>query len=260
MRKLGLHHSQKKKFAETCARIIEAKEKMATAMADDPIKVDANYVFQLYATFCGDVERTAAACGLQPIDVLQMARDDDWQLKLASIIKLKKSGRPGDVERAISRAMNFVQAHRMRLFLDRVVSKLTGFSEEELLKYMMTTTVKTAKDGTVSETTALNARPFADLTASLEKVHHMLYMALADSTAERDRKRESGNEEASSAEIHAAIADAMANVGRQSPVGAAILNAQTAMAEERINEGVMAGVFAPNGQPINLPPRPAPAS
>lgn len=236
--------------------IRETEELHREAVTEEPINLDTNYVFQLYATFCGDVERTAAACGLQPVDVLRLADEEGWAEKLASIIKLKKSGRPGDVERAISRAMNFVQAHRMRLFLDRIVTKLTSLSEEEILKYMMTTTTKTSKDGTVSESMALNTRPFADLTASLEKVHHMLYMALADSPNERDKRRDAGADEASAADIHTAIADAMSKVGK-SPVRSKLTEAQLAMVEEQKNAAIAAGQIPPLYNPKGgvIPPK-----
>lgn len=254
---MPLHPSQNAAWKRTLNIIREAEQMRKDIITEEPIKLDTQYVFQLYATFCGDVERTAAASGLQPIDIVRLADEEGWAEKLASIIKLKKSGRPGDIERAISRAMNFVQAHRMRLFLDRIVSKLTSLSEEEILKYMMTTTTKTSKDGTVSESMALNTRPFADLTASLEKVHHMLYMALADSPNERDKRRDAGGDEASQADIHTAIAEAMSKVGK-GPVRATLTEAQLAMAEEQRNAAIAAGeipvMSKPKGDYLPNPP------
>jgi hypothetical protein len=259
MAKNKLAPNQVAKWKSTLAIIKEAEANRREMASEDPIPFDTSHVFQLYATFCGDIERTAAACNLQPIDVLRMANEDDWHIKLESIIKLKKSGKPGDVERAISRAMNFVQAHRMRLFLDRIVSRLSNMCEEELLKYMMTTTTKTNKDGVVTETTALNTRPFADLTASLEKVHHMLYMALGDTTGERDKRRALDTEaEASHSDIHAAIAEAMAKVGSQSSIAKSLSDAQLAVAQEAVAKGVSEGFLAPDGLPLNTLPKAPP--
>ena len=62
--------------------------------------IDRENAFLLFATFCGDVERTAGALNISGASVLKMAEDEGWLRKLHGIIELRKSNKPGDVERA----------------------------------------------------------------------------------------------------------------------------------------------------------------
>ena len=89
---------------------------------------DREQAFLLYATFCGDLEKTAHALNVRPVEVLRMVDEEGWNERLKAILELKKSGRPGDIERAINRALNFVMAHKFRLFLERVLFRLTGMA------------------------------------------------------------------------------------------------------------------------------------
>src|SRR5690349_6300077 len=124
------------------------------------IDFDRAQVFLLYATFCGDVERTALAAGLNAVDILRVADEEGWALKLEPILKLKRSTRPGDFERAMNRALNYVQAHRMRLFLERIVAKVTGMNEAEVQEYLFTDKTM-AKDGVLTVSKKLSTRPLA---------------------------------------------------------------------------------------------------
>src|SRR5512147_2825458 len=81
--------------------------------------VNREDAFLVYASFCGDVIRAGHALGLPPSAVLKMADDEGWAAKLAPILELSKTGKPGDIERAMNRAVSFVQAHRMKNFLNR---------------------------------------------------------------------------------------------------------------------------------------------
>ena len=146
---------------------------------------------------------------------------------------MKKSGRPGDVERALSRALNFVQAHRMRLFLDRIMRKLCDMEDTELSKYCLA--VEEAADGTV--TRRITARPFADLASALEKIQMLTYYALSDTASERVKRKESPPEECSAGEIHAAIAAAIAETGAKSPkeMGAVIKAAKAKLAGKTVD-------------------------
>jgi hypothetical protein len=172
---------------------------------------DVEQAFQLYAQFCGDVERTAHALGVAPVDVLRAADRLNWNKQLEKILELKKSGRAGDTERGISRAMNFVQAHRMRVVLERLLKRFYDMSDDELFECAFTVKTTTAKDGSVSESRAVNAKPFADLATALEKVQSMTYLALNDTATERAARRDGlGEDDSTSAgQLHAIIAQAM---------------------------------------------------
>jgi len=210
-----------------------AKLKKPAAVSDSGSfqqpRIDFNRedAFQLYATFCGDVERTAHALNVPAVAILKVVEEENWSARLRSILELKKSNRPGDVERAINRALNFVQAHRLRLFLERMMSRLTNMSPEEAEEYLMQESV--TKDGNISK--KLSTRPLADLAAALEKCHAMTYMALNDSAAERTRRNETGDPASSSGELHKKIAEGMAAIRSSTSPRAQLLDAQLAQGQ-----------------------------
>lgn len=195
------------------------------------IDFDRPQVFLLYATFCGDVERTALAAGLNAVDILRVADEEGWALKLEPILKLKRSTRPGDFERAMNRALNYVQAHRMRLFLERIVAKVTGMNEAEVQEYLFTDKTM-AKDGVLTVSKKLSTRPLADLTSALEKCHAMTYLALNDTVQDRTRRQEQTKDDGLSAgDLHAQIVAAMAEKGASTSPRAQLLDAQLKVAK-----------------------------
>lgn len=184
----------------------------------------------LYATFCGDVERTAHALNIPTVAVLRVVEEEAWTEKLRGIIELKKSNRPGDIERAINRAMNFVQAHKLRLFLERMLKRLCDMTPEEAEKYLMQENMN-AK-GEVKRT--ISTRPMADLASALEKCHAMSYMALNDSAAERSKRDTQGESaDTSGGEVHAKIANMMAGIRNTNSPRAVLLDAQLAIAQDK---------------------------
>jgi hypothetical protein len=162
--------------------------------------------FMLYATFCGDVERTAHALNVDFEEVKRRAEAGGWDKKLRGIIELKKSTKPGDIERAINRAINFVQAHKLRMFLERILQRICEVSPDELDEYM-TTRVTTNKGDIVSK---VSTRPMADLAVAFEKCQAMTYMALGDSAGERKARESAPDSGSTGGELHAKIAAAMA--------------------------------------------------
>lgn len=170
-------------------------------------QIDRKNAFLLYATFCGDLEQTAHALGVPPVVVAHAAMLDKWDEQLKTIISMKKSSRPGDVERAINRAVNFVQAFRMRLFIERVIQKLTGLNDAELQEYLF-------EERGEKAICKLTTRPIADLTSALEKCHALTYLALNDTAQDRSRRQEQAdNTEFEAGALHVAIAKAMAVAG-----------------------------------------------
>lgn len=199
----------------------------------EKVSLDREQAFMLYATFCGDVERTAAALNIRPVDVLRVADEENWNVQLQSIIALKKSDRPGDIERAINRAINFVQAHRTRLFLDRMLKRLNAMDAEELDSYLLAEETH-PKTGAVYR--RITTRPIADLTSALEKAHAMTYTALNDTSGERRNRDDAEQSENSAGELHAQIADALSKIRGSNTPRAQLLDAQLAQANEIVEQ------------------------
>lgn len=188
--------------------------KALAQVADQTARVtkDPESIFRLYAIFSGDVERTALAANMSVEQVVEMADAGGWMKKIAVLIRLQKSGIPGDAERGVNRAINFVQADRLRTIIERLLRALTQMSSEELFTYTLAT--QTDKDGIT--TNKIHTRPFADLASALEKAHAMTYQALSDTATDRKDRKETP-EQATAGEMHMAIADAMAQVRAGDP-------------------------------------------
>jgi hypothetical protein len=198
-------------------------------MIAPPVDIDRENCFLLFATFCGDIVKTAAAAGIPEAAVLKMCEDEGWHNKLAPILALKKSTRPGDIERGINRAINFVQAHKMRLFVQRVLQRLITMGDAELEEYLFYGGEK--KDGTAVK--KLSTRAIADLAVALEKSQSLTYQALNDSAPERAKRKELEDDgTVSSADLHAQISAGMAAIRASSTPRAQLLDAQLAQANE----------------------------
>jgi len=101
-------------------------------MTDEPTAaIDRENCFLLFATFAGDIVRTSAASGVPAAAILKMCEEEGWHNKLAPILALKKSTKPGDLERGLNRALNYVQAHKMRLIVQRAIHRLTELTQAE---------------------------------------------------------------------------------------------------------------------------------
>jgi len=192
---------------------------------------DKENAFLLYSVFCGDAMRTAHALNVEPALVTKLAEENNWDRLLKPIIDLKQSSRAGDVERAINRAFNFVQAHRARVFLERVLKSLTGMTPNDLEAFLFPK--RTQRDGNVTQT--FSTRALADLASALEKCHAMTYLALNDTASDRKERGEDGEGGGESAsEIHIKLAEAMSKAGAKSKsIKGMILDAQLEMAQER---------------------------
>ena len=200
----------------------------------DEITLDREQAFLLYATFAGDLERTAHACGVRAMDILKVAEEENWQERLKPILELKNSTRPGDFERAINRALNFSQAHRYRLFLERVLKQITGMTPEEVHEYIFTRRLD-PKNGMPIGQKILSTRSLADLASALEKCHSLSYMALSDTAQDRAKRKEAEESGESASQMHTKIADAMSKLRSTKTVRGQLLDAQIEVAEtERV--------------------------
>jgi hypothetical protein len=176
--------------------------------------LDRDNAFMLYATFCGDTERTAHAMSVTPEEVRRLAEQGQWDQKLRGILELKKSGKAGDVERAMNRAVNYVQAHRLRLFLERVLQHIFSCPLEQIEEWMFSFQYS---KGDTEPVKKFSTRPLADLAAALEKCHVLTYMALGDSATERRGRNDTQDADVSGGEIHARIAAAMSKEAKVVP-------------------------------------------
>jgi len=170
-------------------------------------------IFRLFAMFVGDVERTAIASNKSVDEIVEMSLAGNWQKRIAVLIKLQKSGIPGDTERGVNRAINFIQADRLRQLIERVVQMLMNMSEGEMVENLLSITVD--KDG--NSTTRVVTRPFADLATALEKCHAMTYQSLSDTATDRKDRRETEDSNGTAGEMHMALVDAFAKVRTQQP-------------------------------------------
>jgi len=200
------------------------------------IAMDREQVFLLYATFTGDVEKVAHAIGMRAVDVLRMADEEGWANKLAPILELKKSTKPGDFERAVNRALNFVQARRLWLFLERVMSRVTGMTETEMAEYLFTGEQFFNKDGSVQrEVKKLSTRALADLAAAIEKCQALTYLALNDTAQDRNRRKEQASDNDSDAgDLSVRIAKSMAAIKSSNSTRAQLFDVKLEMAQAQV--------------------------
>lgn len=201
-------------------------------LSPDPnVRFDRENAFQLYATFAGDIERTAHALNVRPIDILKVSDDEGWAIKLQPIFELKKSKRPGDIDRGLNRARNFVQALRMTMFLERVLKKLMDMDPDELNEYLFQVVRTKHKDGSESEERKLSTRALADLTSAIEKAHAMSYLALNDTVQDRTKRQEHTDDPDALGALNVAVAQAMASVLQSSTPRAVLFDAQLKLAQ-----------------------------
>lgn len=176
----------------------------------DTSKLDVAQIFLTYMSLVGCVEKVAAALDLDPAIVQGLADEFGWDVKLRRVSLMSKSGKPGDYERAQNRALNFVQAHRLRLVLDKLIAAYSDLTPEEAV----------LKSATVDKDRLPHAssRYFADLAAAVEKVQALSYAALGDSLkerTERDPNDDSGGMTPN--QLHAAVIAALNNGGVADP-------------------------------------------
>src|SRR5262245_25474277 len=125
------------------------------AFAAQKAKTDVAQVFLVFMATIGDVGKTAAALDLDPHFVAWLAEQEGWLAKVKRVSLMSKGDKPGDWERAQNRALCFVQAHRARMLMDRLILNLTGLNEDEFIAQFTVT----SREGNQS----LNARFFADM-------------------------------------------------------------------------------------------------
>ena len=180
-------------------------------------KVDQARAWMCYAAFSGDVEKTALAAKVSATAVRALEHDFRWAEKLK---RLKTGAGESDAERVANRAVNYIQAQRMRDVLDRALRLLD--SEEELMKAMVR--FKFARDGDV-EKIEINPKAILDLAKALEAAQNMSYRALGDrvaTTAQGVDGTEKGSTLAAGVANVRSVIDALADLRDQASRAASI--------------------------------------
>lgn len=185
--------------------------------------------FLLYTLFCGDAIKTAHALGVPPEMVITCSKKEGWDEKVSEITRLRKSDKPGDLERAINRAINYVQAHRYRQQLERVLQRIMSWDPNKFDDLLVTTS--TDKLGNIKY--QFSTRAFADLASAMERAHMLTYMALGDLSQDRSRRKEDIADEGviAATQLHEQIVKAMQDISADSP-REALFNEQARMARE----------------------------
>lgn len=138
----------------------------------DTAHIDQARAWMCYASFSGDVDKAAIASKV-PADIIRsLEHDFDWVSKLK---KLKSGAGVSDAEKTANRAVNYLQAQRLRDVLEESLRMLE--SPEELVKALVK--FKYTKEGEV-EYVESTAKTLLDLTKALESVQNMSYRALGD--------------------------------------------------------------------------------
>lgn len=239
MATITLAESQRR--AEQALR--EINNDLPIARGYTPVPFDREQAFLLYTSFAGDVDRTAHALNVEVGQVVLAVKEGEWLTRLEGILKLRSSSRPGDVERAMNRATNFAQAHRMRMFLERLITKIHRMNDEELIAYCFVTESKTRKNKATGEEETtderkISTRPFADLASAVEKIHQLTYLALGDSSGERKQRadREAETDNVPTLDIHAAISKAVSEAQGDSSTRAQLFDGQLTQVKNLVTE------------------------
>ena len=164
-------------------------------------KLDCAQIFLTFMSLVGDVEKTAAALDLNPAIVAELADKEGWNAKIRRISLISKSDKPGDWERAQNRALNFVQAHRLRGVLSNMIKHFEDMEPEALSEAM----VSQGREGQKTYT----AKIVADLSTAMERVHQMTYSALGDTVKERESRTDEEGNSLPFKDLHAALIGAL---------------------------------------------------
>lgn len=134
--------------------------------------VDQARAWMCYAAFSGDIEKTAIASKV-PLSAIQaLEHDFNWPAKLK---RLKTGAGESDAERVANRAINYLQAQRMREVMERTLKLVED--PEELIKVLVK--FKFAEEGDLTKID-VNPKAILDLSKALETVQNMSYRALGD--------------------------------------------------------------------------------
>jgi hypothetical protein len=139
--------------------------------------LDVSQIFLTYLTFGGDVDRTSIAVNLDREIVMNLAKAENWPAKLDQLTKLNDGADSKVLQVQINRAINYVQAHRLRAIVDKVISHLSTKRAEDIVDLF----TRVGKNGEPE----FSARPLTDLVKAAESCQVMTQRALGDTASER---------------------------------------------------------------------------
>lgn len=176
-------------------------------MKVDKSKLDVSQIFLIYMTVVGDIDKCAMALDLDPAIVASLASSEGWSEKIRRISLISKSGKPGEWERAQNRALNFVQAHRVRSLLDRMITHYASMTGEQLANVFCSE--HSTKEGGGIRIKTPSAKFLSDLMCAAERAHHLSYAALGDTVIEREARIDEEGNSVSAASLHASLIAAL---------------------------------------------------
>jgi hypothetical protein len=138
----------------------------------DLTRVDQARTWMVYAAFDGDEEKTSIAAKVPLAAVRSLAHDYNWPNKLR---RLKSGAGESAAERVANRAVNYLQAQRMRDILERSMELLED--EEGLVRALVQ--IKLTREGDI-DGVVVSPKAVLELTKALEVVQNMSYRALGD--------------------------------------------------------------------------------
>lgn len=183
-------------------------------------RTDVAQCFLTYMALVGDVPKVATALDLDPDFVQWLAETEGWLEKIRRVSTMAKSGREGDFERSLNRAMIFTQAHQMRGLLDKVIREVRDLSSAELCE-RCSTYDRLGKNH-------ISAKFFTDMAQAIETTARVSLVALSDTVTERverDDAKEGGNLSVSA--LHQAIVAALSSPVLESKVVEDLIREQT---------------------------------
>lgn len=134
--------------------------------------------FFLYTIACGDLITVARHLNTSVAEVRGLARVGQWEDRVRM---LAKAGQVGDLEpkdfdaaqKELNRAVNYVQAHKLRRVADRLLAEL-GETEGSLLERLTTVSA--------TGSASYDLKPLADIARVMEISHRLSSNAIGDLT------------------------------------------------------------------------------
>ena len=153
--------------------------------------------FYTFINIGGDLPKVALALNVDLASLQSIALTENWEQEYK---KLKEAAGDdvGDHHLKVNRVINYVQAHRLRLITDSVISHLATLKPEDLIILLTTS----GPNGS-----SFSVRPITDLAKSAEVAQLLTYRALGDSVAQ---KTEDGDASSKSKKIVLDVGRAMA--------------------------------------------------
>jgi len=158
----------------------QMSERQIQPMIPIPEGLDYSKLFLIYVSFLGDVERTAAAAGLDQKLVEQIAITDEWVAKVQSLSTVRKDQGTEAFAKELNRTLNFVQSVRVRNLLDKAIKRLTD-NEQDFVDSI--TAYSSGHKGPAMRN--VSGKALLDFTKACQIVQSMTYAALGDVPAAR---------------------------------------------------------------------------